>query len=192
MELVVATNNAGKLQEIQALLPAFQLLTLRDIGYTAAIPEPYHTFEQNALTKASTIYDFCDKMVMADDSGLCVEALHGAPGVISAHYAGLPVNDPENVQKVLTELQHEASRKAYYIAVICLITEGGSYFFEGYCHGTIAHEPRGEGGFGYDPIFIPQGYDQTFAELPLPVKNTLSHRGIAVRKMVDFLSTINR
>lgn len=187
MEMVIATNNAGKLNEIQAMLPDVHLHTMRSIGFTDDIPEPYETFEQNALTKAQTVHAFCGQPVMADDSGICIEALNGRPGVFSARYAGGQATDRENTQKALDELRGEANRKAYYKAVICLIWQEQSYFFEGICHGRITEAPVGDGGFGYDPIFIPDGYEETFAQLPLPVKNGLSHRGQAIQKMVAFL-----
>jgi XTP/dITP diphosphohydrolase len=187
MEIVIATNNAGKLNEIQAMLPGYILHTMRAIGFTDNIPEPYETFEQNALTKAQTVYHFCGKAVMADDSGICIAALDDKPGVYSARYAGPDATDHENVQKALQELQGIQDRSAYYKAVICLILNEQTYFFEGFCHGTITEAPIGEGGFGYDPIFVPNGYSDTFAQLPLSVKNGLSHRGEAIRKMVAFL-----
>lgn len=187
MELVIATNNAGKLNEIQAMLPDILLHTMRSIGFTADIPEPYATFEQNALTKAQTVHEFCEKAVMADDSGICIEALNDRPGVFSARYAGEGATDRENVTKVLEELRGEQHRKAYYKAVICLVWREQTYFFDGVCYGTITEAPVGEGGFGYDPIFIPDGYQETFAQLPLALKNSLSHRGQAIQKMVAFL-----
>ncbi len=185
-ELVVATNNAGKLREIKSLLPDWNLLTLEDIGFRGEIPEPHDTFNENARAKAQTIYEFCGKPVMADDSGLCIDALGGAPGVFSARYAGDGATDEENVQKALSVLGDGTDRKAHYTAVICLILNGATHFFEGYCHGQITSSPQGKDGFGYDPIFMPDGYDETFAELPLSIKNTLSHRGEATRQMARF------
>lgn len=186
-ELVIASNNQGKIREIRSIIDELSLLSLRDIGFDQEIPEPFHTFEENALTKAQTIYTYCEKNVFADDSGICATALNGEPGVFSARYAGLPSDDEKNLQKLLTELKYKDDRSAYYKAVICLIWNGEPYFFEGVCNGTIIEEKRGDGGFGYDPIFIPDGYDQTFAELPLEIKNVISHRGKAVRAMVEFL-----
>ena len=187
-QLVIASNNAGKIREIVPLLESVEVLSLKDIGFTADIPEPYFSFEENALAKASTIAQFCGKNVMADDSGICVNALNGAPGVDSAHYSGSR-NDEENLQKVLRELQGADDRTAYYKAVICLVWDEEVYYFEGICNGTIIEEKRGEGGFGYDPIFVPDGYAETFASLPLSVKNTISHRGKATRKMVEFIKS---
>ena len=186
-QLVIASNNAHKISEISQLLDGIELLSLKDIGFTADIPEPFHTFEENALAKASAIYQFCGKNVFADDSGICVRALGGAPGVDSAHYSG-ERDDEKNLQKVLTGLKDEQDRRAFYKAVICMVWDGEVYYFEGICEGKITEEKRGEGGFGYDPIFIPDGYEQTFAELPLSEKNKISHRGNAVMKMVEYLS----
>ncbi|XZF14837.1 RdgB/HAM1 family non-canonical purine NTP pyrophosphatase [Chitinophagaceae bacterium MMS25-I14] len=187
-ELIIASNNKGKIAEINWLLPDFALSSLRDIGYTEDIPEPYNSFEENAQAKAAAIYLFSDKNVFADDSGICIDALDGAPGVFSARYAGEPSDDEKNLQLVLDNMKGIADRKAHYKAVICLIWEGETYFFEGLCYGTLTEAPRGEGGFGYDPIFVPDGYEQTFGELSPEIKNKISHRGKAVRKMVDFLN----
>lgn len=187
-ELVIASNNTGKIKEIAAMVGDIQLLSLRDIGFDKEIPEPYHTFEENAQTKAQTIHEFCGKNVFADDSGICVNALNGAPGVISAHYSGTR-DDDQNLQLVLKNLEGKDDRSAYYKAVIYLIWNGQTHFFTGECHGTIITEKRGDGGFGYDPIFVPDSYDQTFGELPLDIKNSISHRGKAMKQMIDFLST---
>ena len=186
-ELVIASNNAGKIKEIRSMIGGINLLSLKDIGFTHEIPEPYHSFKENANTKAVTIHQYCGKNVFADDSGICANALDGAPGVISARYAGEPVNDERNLQKLLEELKSKTDRTGYYKAVICLIWEGQTHYFEGVCDGTIIDTKRGTGGFGYDPIFVPDGHDKTFAELPLDIKNEISHRGKAVRKMVAFL-----
>jgi XTP/dITP diphosphohydrolase len=185
-QLVIASNNEGKIREIRSVIDNIDLLSLADIGFTDEIPEPYHTFEENALAKAAAVHQFSGKNVFADDSGLCVNALHGAPGVISAHYCG-ERNDEKNLQKVLDELQGAGDRSAFYKAVICLIWQEQTFYFEGICEGRIATKKKGNGGFGYDPVFIPHGYEQTFGELPLSIKNEISHRGKAVRKMVAFL-----
>ncbi len=186
-QLVIASNNEGKIREIKSMIEDIELLSLKDIGFTAEIPEPYHTFEENALTKASAIHQFSGKNVFADDSGLCVKALHGSPGVDSAHYCG-ERDDEKNLQKILDELKGADDRSAFYKAVICLIWNEEVYYFEGICEGELIEEKRGAGGFGYDPIFIPKGYEQTFGELPLAIKNQISHRGKAVRKMIAFLN----
>jgi XTP/dITP diphosphohydrolase len=187
-ELIIASNNEGKILEIRQMMEGIALLSLQDIEYTGEIPEPYHTFEENALAKASAIHKFSGRNVFADDSGLCVNGLHGAPGVDSAHFSG-ERDDEKNLQKVLHELNGNADRSAFYKAVICVIWEDEVYYFDGICEGQIITGKRGPGGFGYDPVFIPQGYNQTFAELPLSIKNQISHRGRAVKKMIDFLKT---
>jgi XTP/dITP diphosphohydrolase len=185
-QLVIASNNPGKIREITEMVEGLELLSLNDIGFTGDIPEPYYTFEENALAKASAIYKFCGKNVFADDSGLCVNGLDGMPGVDSAHYSGSR-DDEKNLQKVLDALKGIKDRTAFYKAVICLVWEGETYYFDGICEGRIIGEKQGFGGFGYDPIFIPDGYAETFAQLPLSIKNEISHRGKAVKKMVAFL-----
>jgi len=185
-QLVIASNNKGKISEIRQMTGGLELLSLSDIGFSDDIPEPHHTFEENALAKASAIYSFCGKNVFADDSGICVNALNGQPGVDSAHYSGSR-DDEQNLQMILTSLTGHEDRSAYYKAVMCLIWDGEVYYFEGVCEGDIIHEKRGYGGFGYDPIFMPNGYAQTFAQLPPDIKNQISHRAKAVKKMTDFL-----
>ena len=187
MQLVVASNNKGKILEIAALVAGVDLLSLKDIGFTDEIPEPYNTFEENAYAKASAISAFCGLNVFADDSGLCVTALGGAPGVDSAHFSG-ERNDEKNLQEVLDRLKQYDDRSAFYKAVICLICEGAVYYFDGVCEGSILYEKSGDGGFGYDPVFVPDGYTQSFGTLPLAVKNQISHRAKAVRQMVEFLA----
>jgi XTP/dITP diphosphohydrolase len=187
--LVIASDNKGKINEIRQMITDVELLSLSDIHFTATIPEPYHTFEENAHTKAHTIHSHTGMNVFADDSGICVHALGDKPGVDSAHYSGRR-DDEANLQKVLTGLADATDRSAYYKAVICLIWMGKVHYFEGVCTGTITEEKRGTGGFGYDPIFIPSGFSQTFAELPPEVKNKVSHRGKAIRQMVAFINAI--
>lgn len=187
MELVIASNNKGKIHEITNILQGIDILSLRDIGFNEDIPEPYDTFKENAHTKAATVHAFCGKNVFADDSGICANALDGAPGVFSARYAGEPTDDERNLQKLLENLKDKEDRSAYYKAVLCLIWQEEIYYFEGICNGLIATHPRGIGGFGYDPVFIPDGYEQTFAELPLDLKNQISHRGKAVRELAAFV-----
>jgi XTP/dITP diphosphohydrolase len=186
MELVMASNNKGKIREIKEMLQDVQLLSLTDIGFTEDIPEPWHTFEENAYAKAWAIFSFSGKNVFADDSGICVRHLAGRPGVDSAHYSGKR-DDEANLQQVLHDMKGVADRSAWYKAVICLVWDGTVHYFEGICEGTLLEEKRGAGGFGYDPIFIPEGYEQTFAELSPEVKNAISHRGKAVRQMVAFI-----
>lgn len=185
-QLVIASNNKGKITEMMHLLQGVQVLSLQDMGFAEEIPEPYHTFEENAQAKAAAVHVFSNKNVFSDDSGICVPALNGAPGVDSAHYSGSR-DDTRNLQQLLDNMHDLADRSAFYKAVICLIWEGETYFFEGICEGSIASEPQGNGGFGYDPIFIPNGHTQSFGELPLDVKNGISHRGKAMRLMLDFL-----
>ena len=187
-KLVVATNNAHKLEEISAILgDEMELLSLKDIHCNADIPETADTLEGNAIQKANYIYKNYGMDCFADDTGLEVEALNGAPGVFSARYAGDGHDSEANMQKLLKELEGKENRKAQFRTAICLIMEGKEYLFEGIVKGSIIEEKRGGAGFGYDPIFVPEGYDQTFAELGNDVKNTISHRARAVEKLCAFL-----
>lgn len=183
MELILASNNAGKIVEISALLPHLTLRTMREVGYTADIAEPFETFHQNAFQKARTIYDWCGKPTLADDSGLCADALGGAPGVYSARFAGIGASDEENNRKLILALATEHNRAAYYIAVLCLILNGEAHYFEGRCDGMIAYEPKGTAGFGYDPLFIPQGFTHTFGEIDKSIKSQISHRAKALSSL---------
>ena len=187
-KLVVATNNAHKLEEIAAILGnEMELLSLKDIQCFADIPETADTLEGNARQKAMYIYENYGIDCFADDTGLEVEALNGAPGVYSARYAGDGHDSEANMQKLLHELQGKKNRKAQFRTAICLIQEGKEYLFEGIVKGEIIGEKRGGAGFGYDPIFVPEGYEQTFAELGNDIKNTISHRARAVEKLCSFL-----
>ena len=187
-KLVVATNNAHKLEEISAILGnEMELLSLKDIHCNADIPETANTLEGNARQKAMYIHENYGMDCFADDTGLEVEALNGAPGVFSARYAGDGHDSEANMQKLLKELEEKENRKAQFRTAICLIMEGKEYLFEGIVKGHIIEEKRGGAGFGYDPIFVPEGYDQTFAELGNDVKNTISHRARAVEKLCTFL-----
>ena len=187
-KLVVATNNAHKLEEISAILGnEMELLSLKDINCHADIPETADTLEGNARQKAMYIYENYGMDCFADDTGLEVEALNGAPGVYSARYAGDGHDSEANMQKLLKELEGKENRKAQVRTAICLIMEGKEYLFEGIVKGEIIQEKRGEAGFGYDPIFVPEGYEQTFAELGNDIKNTISHRARAVEKLCKFL-----
>lgn len=187
-KLVFATNNAHKLEEVAAMLgERIELLSLRDIGCHADIPETGKTLEENALIKARYVNEHFGTDCFADDTGLEVEALGGEPGVYSARYAGGEGHDAvANMKKLLTRLQGVDNRRARFRTVIALIRNGQTYEFEGIVNGTIITEPHGDGGFGYDPVFVPDGYSQTFAELG-DVKNHISHRARAVQKLVDFL-----
>lgn len=191
MQLIFASNNQGKIKEVQKLVPdSIQIMTLKQAGIFADIPEPFHTFYENARAKAEYIYQSTGKNCFAEDSGLIVPALGGAPGVYSARYAGEPSNDEANNAKLLQAARDIQSKEAYYQSVICLIMDGEFHYFEGKCRGVITLEPRGTGGFGYDPLFIPDGYKQTFAELPPEVKNKISHRAEAMRQLGKFLNNM--
>ena len=188
-KLVVATNNAHKLEEISAILgDEMELFSLKDINCHADIPETADTLEGNARQKAMYIYENYGMDCFADDTGLEVDALNGAPGVFSARYAGDGHDSEANMQKLLKELKGNENRKAQFRTAICLIMEGKEYLFEGIVKGAIIEEKRGGAGFGYDPIFVPEGYDQTFAELGNDIKNTISHRARAVEKLCKFLN----
>jgi XTP/dITP diphosphohydrolase len=188
MELVFATNNNHKLREISSLLgDSFRLLSLKDMNINEDIPEEEPTLEGNALQKARYIYRMLGKDVFADDTGLETEALNGLPGVKSARFAGEGKNSEDNIDKLLSLLDGSSNRKARFRCVIALITEGKEYLFEGISEGTIITERRGREGFGYDPVFIPSGCSQTFAEMPLHEKNLYSHRARAFEKLKDFL-----
>ncbi len=187
--LVIASNNGKKIKELRELLPeGFIVKGLRDIGFTDDIPEPHDTFAANAAEKARTVHRFSGLNCFADDSGICVLALNDAPGVYSARYAGEPGDDDRNLQKLLADMEGQTDRKAYYKAVICLIWQDKEYYFEGECHGTLATAPMGTGGFGYDPIFIPEGHTESFGVLPAEVKHSMSHRGKAMRQMIELIN----
>ncbi len=186
-ELVLASGNKKKINELKDLLEGFLVLSLSDIGFDQEIAEPYLTFKENALQKARTVFQFCNKNVLADDSGISVLSLNNQPGVFSARYAGENASDQQNLDKLLEEMQGKENRRAFYTAVLCLIWEGVPHYFEGTCHGTLIHEPRGNNGFGYDPIFIPNGYSETFAELSSEIKKSISHRAQAMEKLSAFI-----
>jgi len=191
MELIFATNNLNKLRELNQLLDgSFKMLSLSDINCHEDIPETQKTIEGNALQKARYVYDKFGKNCFADDTGLEIEALNGAPGVYSARYAGEPQNSEANIQKVFSELNMNPNRKARFKTVFALILDGKEYLFEGLVNGQIANEKHGDSGFGYDPIFFPDGYTQSFAQMASLDKNKISHRGLATRKLVEFLKSI--
>lgn len=181
--LVLATTNAGKVRELKALLPGVDVLTLADVGFTDEVDEPFDTFAENARAKAQAVFAATGIPAIADDSGLCVEALGGAPGVHSARYAGAPQDSAKNIAKLLEGLRSVENRRAYFAAALCLCDKNGAQVFEGRCLGTIANAASGEGGFGYDPVFIPDGYDESFGVLPPDVKASLSHRAKALQKL---------
>lgn len=186
-ELVFATNNEHKLQEVQAILgDRVQLKSLDDIGCEVDIPETGSTFEENAGLKSKYIVDHYRVDCFADDSGLEVDALNGEPGVYSARYSGS--RDMEkNIAFLLEQMEGKKNRKARFKTVISLILDGQEYLFEGTIAGEILHAKTGEGGFGYDPIFKPNGYSKSFAEMAANEKNAISHRALAVAKLTDFL-----
>jgi XTP/dITP diphosphohydrolase len=185
--LVFATNNQHKLEEVQAIVgDTFQLKSLADIGCVADIPETGVTFEQNASQKSHYIFDHFQADCFSDDSGLEIDALNGEPGVYSAHYSGSR-NADANVQLVLDKLGDNLNRTARFRCVISLILEGQEHFFEGSVAGSIPTERSGTSGFGYDPIFKPEGFDVTFSEMTAEQKNSISHRGRAIEKLVGFL-----
>ena len=192
MKIVFATNNQHKLSEIRQILgDRAEVLSLKDINCDVDIPETGATLEANALQKAQYIYDHYQMNVFADDSGLEVDALGGAPGVYSARYAGGEGHDSEaNMAKLLRELGENNNRRARFRTVIALIIQGQVHEFEGIVNGEITRERRGGEGFGYDPIFQPEGYDKTFAELGAEVKNQISHRARATQKLVEHLKTL--
>ena len=188
MDLCFATNNDHKLAEVRSILSErYSILSLEDIGCKVELPEEQSTLEGNAHQKASYVKVHFGIDCFADDTGLEVEALRGAPGVFSARYAGPECNDRANYTKLLEELKEEENRSARFRTVICLISTHGVHYFEGIINGIISHEPRGVDGFGYDPVFVPEGQELTFAEMSSHQKNQISHRGIATRKLVDFL-----
>jgi len=189
MKLIFATHNQHKLQEIKLLLPkSIELVSLADINFTDDIAETADTLTGNALLKARYIYNKYNVNCFADDSGLEVEALNGAPGVYSARYAGLQKNDADNNQKLLDELTDKDDRNACFKTVIALIVNGKERIFEGVIEGVILTEKHGDKGFGYDPLFKPNGYNITFAQMTTDEKSRISHRGLAVNKLVNFLS----
>lgn len=193
MRIVFATNNAHKLQEVSAVLgDRYELLTLRDVGITEDIPETGDTLDENAALKAQYVYERTGLDCFADDTGLEVEALNGAPGVHSARYATDGHDFRANNCKLLNELEGEMQRAARFRTVISLIIDGVSYQVEGSVEGAIATAESGSEGFGYDPLFVPNGYDKTFAEMTADEKNAISHRGRAVKNLVELLETIER
>ncbi len=188
MKLVFATNNNNKVKEIKGLLPKdIEILTLTDIHCTEEIEETEDTIEGNAKLKADYITKNYGYDCFADDTGLEVDILNGAPGVYSARYAGENVTYEDNVQKMLYEMNRKIDRKAQFRTVIALNLEGKQYLFEGICKGNILKQKKGNLGFGYDPIFQPDGFDKSFAEMNLKEKGDISHRGLAVKKLVKFL-----
>lgn len=187
-EYVIATNNKHKVEEIQHVLgDKVNIITLRDLGCKDEIPEDQDTLEGNARQKARYIWDKFQKNCFADDTGLEVDALGGRPGVYSARYAGDRCSFDDNIDLLLEEMEGKTNRNARFRTVICLIEEGKEFFFEGKCEGTITTERYGKKGFGYDPVFMPKGYGESFAEMSLDEKNKISHRGLATQKLIKHL-----
>ncbi|HEU4552561.1 MAG TPA: RdgB/HAM1 family non-canonical purine NTP pyrophosphatase [Chitinophaga sp.] len=191
MKLVFATNNNNKVKEIRSLLgDVFEIITLHEAGIDIDIPEPHDTLEENAREKSETIYKMTGQHCFSEDTGLEVFALNGAPGVISARYAGEQKSADDNITRLLQELQGKTNRSAQFRTVISLIIDGKEQQFEGICPGHILTERKGNGGFGYDPVFVPEGATRSFAEMNLSEKNQYSHRARAFAKLVQHLRSI--
>lgn len=189
MKLILASNNQHKLNEVKALLSEkHEILSLKDINYSKEIPETASSLEGNAEIKALTIYEAAGISSFADDTGLEVEALNNQPGVYSARYAGEEQNSEKNLELLLKNMENISNRKARFRTDICLVHDGNIFHFEGIVNGKISYKAKGEAGFGYDPVFIPEGYDKSFAEMPSGIKNKISHRSRAVRKLIDFIN----
>jgi XTP/dITP diphosphohydrolase len=187
-KLVFATNNAHKLEEVRAVLDnKIEIVSLNELGCYDDIPETADTLEGNALIKAAYVFNKFEMACIADDTGLEVEALNGEPGVYSARYGGEPHNAQKNMQKLLTNLKGIENRKARFRTVIVLKDAERELYFEGTIHGHISETPSGAAGFGYDPVFVPDGYNKSFAELGPELKNKISHRALAVEELIRFL-----
>ena len=188
-KLIFATNNHNKVEEIKSVIgDLFEVVSLKEAGINIDIPEPHDTLEANAIEKARTIYKLTGENCFSEDTGLEVDALNGEPGVKSARYAGEDRHFEDNIEKLLLNLEGVENRKARFRTVISLILEGKEHLFEGICEGHIKTVPKGENGFGYDPVFVPLGDNRTFAEMEISEKNTVSHRKIATSKLINFLS----
>ncbi len=189
--LIFATNNRNKVAEIQSLVgPNFTIIPLKEAGIDIDIPEPHDQLEANALEKAMTIFNMTQQNCFSEDTGLEILALDGAPGVKSARYAGENCNPQANIDLVLSKMTGVENRNAQFRTVICLIWENQTYYFEGICKGQILNNMQGENGFGYDPIFVPDGASKSFANMTMEEKNTYSHRKKAVTQLFDFLGTV--
>lgn len=187
--LIFATNNQNKVQEVRSVLgELFNIITLKEAGIDIDIPEPHDTLEANATEKSKTIFEITNQNCFSEDTGLEVEALNGEPGVKSARYAGEYRSFDDNIEKLLSKLQPFENRSARFRTVISLILDGKEYYFEGICPGKIISDRKGTNGFGYDPIFVPDGSDKTFAEMDMDGKNKFSHRKKAMEKLINFLT----
>ena len=188
-KVLLASNNGKKIKEIKEILgDAYEVFALKDLNLIVDIPENEKTFEGNALAKAKFLSKHFEGIILADDSGLEVEALNNEPGVYSARYAGADRSDDANMDKLLENLKGKENRKAQFRTVIAVLQDGMSYFFDGTVIGEIATEKTGNNGFGYDPIFIPNGFGKSFAQMTAEEKNNISHRGQAVKALAEFLS----
>ena len=191
MDLIFATNNQHKVDEIRAVLPShFQIKTLKEAGINIDIPEPHDTLQDNAREKAVTIYQLTGTNCFSEDTGLEVFSLNGEPGVKSARYAGEDKSFGKNIEKLLDNLKDKEDRRAQFRTVVCLLLNGEEHFFEGICKGQIIAQQRGMEGFGYDPVFVPDGADRTVAEMTLTEKNQFSHRRKAIDGLVSFLNQL--
>lgn len=189
INLIFATSNQNKVLEIQKILPKkFNIKSLKDLNYFEDVPENENTIEGNAIFKAKYIYEKFNINVFADDTGLEVEALNGEPGVHSARYAGTTRNSEKNIKKLLKNLKNIKNRNARFKTVIALIIDNKLHIFSGIVQGYILDSPKGNNGFGYDPVFCPNGFNKSFAELTLKEKNLISHRSLAMKKLIDFIS----
>ena len=189
--LIFATNNAHKIEEVHSILNnEFNIRSLKEENINFEIPEPFDTIEENACEKARVIYSYTGKNCFAEDTGLEVAALNGEPGVKSARYAGEGKSSEDNIEKLLTNLKNGLNRQAQFKTIVCLIINGEEFTFEGICKGIIIKEKRGKSGFGYDPVFIPDGSKSTFAEMTLAEKNIFSHRKKAIDLLVKYLKSM--
>lgn len=187
-QIIIATHNQHKIDEIQEMVKGkIDIVSIKSLGLNKDIPETGDTLKDNAKQKAEYVYKKFNKDCFADDTGLEVEALDGRPGVYSARYAGENCSFDDNINLLLSEMEGKINRKACFKTVICLIEDGKEMFFEGKCEGVITTERYGNKGFGYDPVFIPKGYGESFAEMSKEDKNKISHRGIATRKLIEYL-----
>lgn len=186
--LIFATNNQHKVDEIKHIIGnQYHIITLKEAGINIDIPEPFDTIEENAIEKARVIHDLTKQNCFSEDTGLEVEALNGEPGVKSARYAGEHKNFSANIDKLLKNMQNQTSRNAQFRTVVCLLLNNEQHLFEGICKGTITDQPSGEGGFGYDAVFIPEGSEKTFAQMTMNEKNKFSHRRKATDQFIQFL-----
>lgn len=193
MQLLFATGNQNKVNEVRAKLGAdYQILDLSSLAFKGDLPETHETLWENAKEKAMFVYENFGRNCFAEDSGLMIDVLNGAPGVYSARYAGSDKSDQKNIEKVLQEMKGKSNRQAKFMTVIALVIDYTTYLFEGEVKGEILTSPVGENGFGYDPIFKPEGFNCSFAELTMEEKIQLSHRSIATSKMIEFLNELNQ